>query len=453
MGKRIQRTVEPIQLDVDWLLGKRADPRLRLHARRTWLSRLPMISIGILSVLGLIVAWPGLSNRWLLQELRRALATSNGIDESLGLIVALNELGATSTKAMVEQLDSDEPQHRLAAYQLLHDRIHTAASSDDRLQSCLSLISELAAANLSSNDSMRLRERLSFAVLSRLEECGSSDSVEKAKATCRSILALQSSPANDATRSIPPVSGPRIEDVAAMSPGENANGTKVQSKVISAGGDRDIPLPRLPQPSIATPLTTTVAISSPKSVSGVEDHDSKVDDVSSAASNPLRGAQVMLVSSEATSSSSGESYSQRADGMDLAGLESLSLENLFTLLSSTQERRVRMVCDELFRRGVPTEIVEIAIDMARGDSQVQLDAMEQAVRGRTINPVPLLAWMAQSQDRNVRHRAITLLGAMQDRDAHLKLRSLFQREPDKQLQQMIQQALVAGTGSHRGSVP
>nr|MCU0716659.1 hypothetical protein [Pirellula sp.] len=140
--------------------------------------------------------------------------------------------------------------------------------------------------------------------------------------------------------------------------------------------------------------------------------------------------------------------SHRADQMDLSGLESLSLENLFTLLSSTQERRVRMVCDELFRRGVPTEIVEIAIDMARGDSQIQLEAMEQAVRGGAINPVPLLAWMAQSQDRKIRHRAIALLGAMQDRDAHLKLRSLFQREPDKQLQQMIQQALVAGTGSN-----
>lgn len=385
------------------------------------------------------------------------LATSNGTDESLGLIVALNELGATSTKAMVEQLDSNEPQHRLAAYQLLHDRVHSAECSDEWLQACLSLVTELAGAKFSSRESMSLRDQLSSEVLGRLEDRGSSDSVERARAICRSILAVQSTPAMLATGSIPTAYDPPKNEMPAtlgLEPGPGA-------KVASVEGGRDIPLPRLPQPSMTTPLTTSLTTpaktsqTSPlKGTSPLQvDHGTVVDEVHSVASNPLRGAQVMLVSSGGTASPVEETHSQRADGMDLAGLEGLSLENLFTLLSSTQERRVRMVCDELFRRGVPTEIVEIAIDMARGDSETQLEAMEQAVRGRPINPVPLLAWMAQSQDRTVRHRAITLLGAMQDRDAHLKLRSLFQREPDKQLQQMIQQALVAGTGSHRGSVP
>jgi hypothetical protein len=467
MGARIQRTVEPIQLDVDWLIGKRTDPRLRLPARKRWLSRFNAILICLLAISGLLIAWPKLSSQWLAQELRLALAASSGMDESLELLVSLNELGDLSHREIVSMLGSAEPQLRHISYQWIRERIRHDVGSDEWLRGCHSLFMELVNSQFETSESMHLRSLLCTEALDEMDRLAPNASVDQVKELCRSVLAVQpleSQPSLSSSVGGVPEAGTK-EDSPADLPQRNI-GSSVSSRTIGGSIEvsvapslMDIPLPSIPEPvtgglltaSVDSPDADSPNADSPDADSPDADSPNadspNAKDLSDAEQRVPKGVVTISFASVSSSSSGAvTAVSHRADQIDLSGVESLSLENLFTLLSSTQERRVRMVCDELFRRGVPTEIVEIAIDMARGDSSVQLEAMEQAVRGGAINPVPLLAWMAQSQDRKVRHRAIALLGAMQDRDAHLKLRSLFQREPDKQLQQMIQQALVAGTG-------
>jgi hypothetical protein len=131
------------------------------------------------------------------------------------------------------------------------------------------------------------------------------------------------------------------------------------------------------------------------------------------------------------------------------GLDKIPLEQLFPMLGSTQDRRVGMVYEELNRRGVTDPIINRAIDLARGDSQQRLAALEEIVRSDAMNPLPLLVWMAQTNDRPVRQRAIAILGSMQDPEAMRRLRELVHREPDQYLQQQIQQALVAGGYANR----
>lgn len=457
MGARIQRTVEPIQLDVDWLIGKRTDPRLRLPARKRWFSRFTAILICLLAISGLLIAWPKLSSQWLAQELRLALAASSGMDESLELLVSLNELGDLSHREIVSMLGSAEPQLRRISYRWIRERIRNDVGSEEWLRGCHSLFTELVNSQFEISESMHLRSLLCTEALDEMDRLSPNASVDQVKELCRSVLAVQpleSQPSLSSSVGGVQAAGTK-EDSQTDLPQRNL-GSSVSSRTIGGSIEvsvapllMDIPLPSIPEPVAGGLLSASVDsphTDSPETNSPETDSPDTMD-LSGAEQRDRQGA--VTISFESVSSSSSgtmTAVSHRADQIDLSGVESLSLENLFTLLSSTQERRVRMVCDELFRRGVPTEIVEIAIDMARGDSSVQLEAMEQAVRGGAINPVPLLAWMAQSQDRKVRHRAIALLGAMQDRDAHLKLRSLFQREPDKQLQQMIQQALVAGTG-------
>lgn len=449
MGARIQRTVEPIQLDVDWLIGKRTDPRLRLPTRKRWLTSFTAISLGLLVVSSLLIAWPTLSSRWLAHEFRRALAASDGVDESLQLLVSLNELGELSHREIVAMLGSKEAHLRNTSYRLLREKISEGVGSYEGLRGCYLLLTELVKAQYSENESIHLRSLLCAEALDEMDRLSPNASVDQVKELCRSVLASQpllgkasGFTTADAVQSAEVIADiPKALPHAGRDSAVSSQSIGVAKVASSLPSHLDVPLPAIPEP-LATGVFTSAA-----------DSAAPNDSPSKEQSNPLRATTIAFEQSLESSNGAIMAVSHRADQMDLSGLESLSLENLFTLLSSTQERRVRMVCDELFRRGVPTEIVEIAIDMARGDSQIQLEAMEQAVRGGAINPVPLLAWMAQSQDRKIRHRAIALLGAMQDRDAHLKLRSLFQREPDKQLQQMIQQALVAGTGSNRGNLP
>jgi hypothetical protein len=160
-------------------------------------------------------------------------------------------------------------------------------------------------------------------------------------------------------------------------------------------------------------------------------------------------APVSLVSNNRIADTVPALETTNSTSSEVQGLDKIPLEQLFPMLGSTQDRRVGMVYEELIRRGVTEPIIDRAIDLARGDSQQRLSALEEIVRSDAINPLPLLVWMAQTNDRPVRQRAIAILGSMQDPEAMRRLRELVHREPDQYLQQQIQQALVAGGYANR----
>ncbi|MFN7844564.1 MAG: hypothetical protein ACK5N9_22825 [Pirellula sp.] len=141
--------------------------------------------------------------------------------------------------------------------------------------------------------------------------------------------------------------------------------------------------------------------------------------------------------------SAAEDYSEQAANDDL---RQLPLERLFPLLGSTQERRVRLVCDELSQRGIPNSLLDLAVQLARGDETIQLELLDRLTRPNEVSPAPLLCWMAQSSSKTVRKRAIAILGSLQDREVMQQLRFLATREPDSSLRQLIEQTVASSVG-------
>lgn len=127
----------------------------------------------------------------------------------------------------------------------------------------------------------------------------------------------------------------------------------------------------------------------------------------------------------------------------LRGIRKLPQDKLLRLLESRQDRIVTQAAQELQRRGVQPEHLELGLELARGSVAERLQAMDQLVRVAGLNPVPWLVWMAESSDREVRLRAVSLLGATADEEALQKLRQLKKKESDNRVAEQINQVLVA----------
>ncbi len=127
----------------------------------------------------------------------------------------------------------------------------------------------------------------------------------------------------------------------------------------------------------------------------------------------------------------------------LRGLEKLSTEQIIRLLESAQDQLVMQAVEELESRGMKEHHVELAMEMARGSSAKRISAMEKIAHDSEVNPIPWLFWMAESKDRNVRMKAVAMLGATADEEAFRKLRLLKQRELDNRVAEQITQVLLA----------
>jgi len=127
----------------------------------------------------------------------------------------------------------------------------------------------------------------------------------------------------------------------------------------------------------------------------------------------------------------------------LRGIRKLPQDKLLRLLESRQDRLVTQAAQELQRRGVQPEHLELGLELARGSVTERLQAMDQLVRVAGLNPVPWLVWMAESSDREVRLRAVSLLGATADEEALQKLRQLKKKESDNRVAEQINQVLLA----------
>ena len=133
----------------------------------------------------------------------------------------------------------------------------------------------------------------------------------------------------------------------------------------------------------------------------------------------------------------------------ISGIDKRTLENLMPLLTSSQPRIVKQAFNELVRRGMTPSHLELAIELAQGNVEQRLKAMETIARDPGFHDrITWLVWIAESADRNVRRRAVSLLGSMTDPEAMRKLRILQSREPDSTIADQISQVLLAsGTAS------
>ena len=137
------------------------------------------------------------------------------------------------------------------------------------------------------------------------------------------------------------------------------------------------------------------------------------------------------------------SSDEDSDEPTLRGIRKLPQDKLLRLLESRQDRMVTQAAQELQRRGVQPEHLELGLELARGSVAERLQAMDTLVRVAGLNPVPWLVWMAESSDREVRLRAVSLLGATADEEALQKLRQLKNKESDNRVAEQINQVLLA----------
>jgi hypothetical protein len=345
MPKKSRTPPNTALLDVDWLSGKRADPRLRLPKATKSPSmlgttfRVTTLFVVVASAVGL---WSPLSQRWLKENGVALLHSGNSAaDETLAMLVSLKDLDQTnsSTSTASARITSDPTLSSAPIVAAFHT---TASISDD--------------------------------------------------------MAVPPPPRNTGDRSV--MSAPRVNGVRATlsdqpGPGQSAVEDNVRIAAKSAEFKRN-----QPKPPVVVPVEQSAAV-----------------------------------------------VTANSEQLPNDDLRQLPLERLFPLLGSTQERRVRLVCDELSQRGVPNSLLDLAVQLARGDETLQLELLDRLTRSNEVSPAPLLCWMAQSSSKAVRKRAIAILGSLQDREVMQQLRFLATREPDSSLRQLIEQTVASNFGT------
>jgi hypothetical protein len=355
MRKKSRTPPNTALLDVDWLSGKRADPRLRLPTSAKNPSmlgtalRVTVLFVVVASAVGL---WSPLSQRWLRDHGIALLDNGkSSADETLAMLVSLNAL---------DQSNSTPPQNSVTVTSELP--VSSGTASSGAVSSPPVVTPYVTAARISDDNSVPPPP-----IISRSTSVVAGNRPNVAKAS------LSDQPDSQPLR--PVDNNPILA--------RSAEFKRTQSK-----------------PPIVVP------VEQPNAVLAANAEQSPHDE-----------------------------------------LRQLPLERLFPLLGSTQERRVRLVCDELSQRGVPNSLLDLAVQLARGDEALQLELLESLTRVDDANPAPLLCWMAQSNSKVVRKRAIAILGSLQDREVVQQLRFLASREPDSSLRQLIEQTVASNSGT------
>ncbi|MCU0711720.1 MAG: hypothetical protein MUC43_06645 [Pirellula sp.] len=349
MPKKSRTPPNTAMLDVDWLSGKRADPRLRIPKSKKKHSMLgTTLSVTALFVFAAsaVGLWSPLSQRWLRENGSKLLNLGNSpADETLAMLVSLDALNQTTTSpgpvnnSQPALIGSSQPSTSIvAAY-------HTTAQLYD-------------------------------------------DSIPPP-------------PPMSSGNAMAPVAGRSTSARASLS-------DQPDSQLASVGDNTRIAARSAEFKRSQSKLPVVVPVEQPSAVVTANAEQSSNDD-----------------------------------------LQQLPIERLFPLLGSTQERRVRMVCDELSQRGVPNSLLDLAVQMARGDEALQLELLDRLTQVSEISPAPILCWMAQSSSKAVRKRAIAILGSFQDREVMQQLRFLASREPDSSLRQLIEQTVASNFGTVR----
>jgi HEAT repeat protein len=132
---------------------------------------------------------------------------------------------------------------------------------------------------------------------------------------------------------------------------------------------------------------------------------------------------------------------------EVVGIDRQKTEDLIALLGSVRAKVASAAIYELERRGMTATQLEIAVDLARGNSEARLGALERLIHQEEFDPTPWLGWIAADRDRDVRYRAVSILGSLNSNSSRTKLRLLLARERDEEITRHIQQILLSGTNT------
>lgn len=463
MSKRKGHKKEVVRIDVDWLLGESP-----VQSARTF-SRFGTVFFSLLCVSAVVWSWPYVSKQWLQREWQQQLVESNGkqSEDILPILLALNELNPGDNLTLIRQLADSDPNKRKYSFQILEKRIQQwGQKTRPTPDQWLAMVEAFQADDAQLPESIMLRGLLA----QQLRPLVPSDlpDVTKVLASFDAMVDLIT-PRNLSTIAATSLASPAkdlaIEDAQVSAAPVVTTASSSTSKMrISDSGMSE--LSSNDPPSLSRqPTSFKLSDTSANQSTYIEPNRQTLSDQATPMpSSPLPNMNVsipQIVAKAATPAAtvelveapSAENYSYRSQESNaIRGIEKLTLEQLLPLLTSAQNRIVQQAFNELVRRGMTPAQLDIAVSLARGDVDQRLQSMETIAKDPNFpSPITWLVWMAENSDRsdrNVRWRAVVLLGSMTDSDARRKLRILQNKEPDSSIADLISQVLLAsGTAS------
>ena len=444
MSNRKGQKREVARIDVDWLLGESSVQSVRSFP---WFRR---IFLSLLCVLAFVWGWPHASKSWLQSEWQHQLAVSKGkqTEDILPILLALNELNPSDNLMLIRQLADSDPNQRKISFQILEKRIQQwGQTARPTAAQWNAMVDAFHSDSIQLPDSIMLRgllarqlrplvqsdlpesAKLLASLDAMVEQISIRDSSDSATGTAKNAQVVETPTAvsntsfrtrtSDSDLRIesqlhpPSLTQPQSRGIAQSTTGPSANNSLAKQTLRDQSQSEGIP--HLPNMNLSIPQTVSKAIVPVATVELVE-------------AAPLYRSQ---------------------EANTMSGYEKLSLGELLPLLTSTQNRIVQQAFNELVHRGLTSAQLEIAVSLAQGNVEQRLQAMETIAKDPNFQEsITWLVWMAENADRNVRRRAVVLLGSMTNPDAMRKLRMLQGRESDSAIADQISQVLLAsGTAS------
>ncbi|MEQ1825159.1 MAG: HEAT repeat domain-containing protein [Pirellula sp.] len=469
MAVRSKGKKEVVLIDADWLLGDAGRPTRRVG------SQFVHSVLFLSAVAAFVWAWPHLSKRWLEWDWQSQLSESEqrSSEDVLPILVALNDLNPNQNAPLVEQLASLDIEKRLIAFHLLQQKLERWSKNRPTNSELESLWGALMSMRNAPPESILLRGQLAARLTHWVDASGPNASkyqtgidsmIAEASSFSKPIIKQSAplgaesgdsitsavptiTPASKASSSLVPATRMRIGDTA---PPSSDSITDSPSLVPSQGTLQSVS--RVPTETVTAPLG-----SQPPAYSSGPSYKLPPPRISVGTSTipnavAVKPIQVVnpapMVSLEELAFGNGTTE-QQPDAGTLSGLNNLPTEKLLTLLASTQRKLVQESSNELKRRGISSEQLELLMDLAQGDVERRLAMMEQLKHEPDTYAIQVLAWLAEQSDAKVRRKAIAFLGAIPTQDAVRSLRMLKLREPDGPIADQISQVLLAvGTNAN-----
>ncbi len=456
------------QIDVDWLLGESTADDVR---HQVWLTR---SIVALAFIVATIFAWPHASRVYLQWEWRNTLSESN-TDDSLPLLVALSDIDPDNSLAVIEQLGHPNRDRRQIAFQLLRERIETLTRQQpDKRTHLLTLLEHLDALESVHPETLKLRGYLANLVSKPFDLATPAD--EKIRQVAQRMMEqskeLDSSATDLPLERMPPIVSAPTKLASTPNPGSHKVRLSDSPPAVVAEGPSPVHDASVANGSEATvhptPETTLASFSRPNievnsgsRLQPSSPNSLRYSQARQPVNDPSTYESVFRATRDSTpptiSSPSKASFTkvlvqepprltQEADKSPMRGFETLTIEQLIPLLASSQPKVVGRASEELIRQGLKPHHLDLAIRLASGNSQERVELLDAFVRDSDLNPIPWLVWMAETADRTVKLKAISLLGSIHDPQAIEKLRHLGERETDTVVTDQIHQILSASTG-------
>jgi len=111
-------------------------------------------------------------------------------------------------------------------------------------------------------------------------------------------------------------------------------------------------------------------------------------------------------------------------------LETYDTKSVIYWLGSSQESLREVAVKELDRRGLSSQEIGLATQIAAGDVQTRLQLVDAITRDDSIDPRPWLLLLLRDPSRDVKLRTISVLATIKDPAVERELRSHIIDEPD-----------------------